>query len=641
MKFFQSIAVFLSATLMVASSYMLMGGTLDSFLDDLRADGAISARQHKVMTVVYLKNVDLTFNQHQVVNNIFIPLGDELRSYIEGEERSHRLSDNTATYLRNLFNLEAPPGVGPDGGPDPILLGPSYTANGIVTKGGHINVQNENSDATIRDFISNGIWGYETGRREYALQCSSDGFRIIDVTNTPFIVQFIPMTGGIIWRDVETHTDPATKVTYAYVGAQGSGGTLWVVNLSELSGTTAHGPNSDPIPSDHYKDIGFEDFSHTLSVSNGLLFLNSGGFNGCQIFDLMVEDPMIPFFLSSTKGNQRDCHDSFSRMVNGRLLLFAADGYTSRVRIHDITDIRSKKAPVLLGETEKSDGTYAHSVALTDDSKYMYTFDEFDNYDIAVYDISNVRNPVQIRTFQWKGEESEGNSIIHNGFVRGNFLLTAYYQAGFRVFDITNPTEPVEVGNYETYRDPEGSGVLEPPINKNYQGAWNLYSGLSSGKILVSDMQTGTFVLTLPSLGAPEIPASLSGSLGPCGRSRRSSKTRPTLKWDRPSEAAAPEAATSYLIYRSNNLRQPYVMIDEISSAERTYRDSAELFPDTYYYTVTAKNSEAESNAPDHVEIEKSTSECKTTRRKRRRRRRRRPVPSRPIGSRNRTPELT
>jgi hypothetical protein len=213
MKVFKSIAVFLSATLTLASSYMLMGGTLDTFLDDLLADGAISESQYNVITGVYLKHADLHFTQHQVVDNIFIPLRDELRSFIDGEVRVQRLSKNTATYLLNLFNFKAAPEDGPEGGPGLLSRSPSYSSNGIVTKGGHINVKDKQSGAG--DFINNGIWGYETDGREYALQCSSDGFRIIDVTNTrPFIVQFIRMGGGRIWRDVETHFDPVSKTTY-------------------------------------------------------------------------------------------------------------------------------------------------------------------------------------------------------------------------------------------------------------------------------------------------------------------------------------------------------------------------------------------------------------------------------------------
>ena len=57
----------------------------------------------------------------------------------------------------------------------------------------------------------------------------------------------------------------------AYVAAQ-SGGNLWVVKLSNLSGTYAHGPDSNPLSAnDDYIDRGKTNLGHTLSIGNGLL----------------------------------------------------------------------------------------------------------------------------------------------------------------------------------------------------------------------------------------------------------------------------------------------------------------------------------------------------------------------------------
>ena len=50
--------------------------------------------------------------------------------------------------------------------------------------------------------IYNGIWGYQKGICEYALQCNSIGLNIIDVTDKPasgenyHVIQTITMTGG-------------------------------------------------------------------------------------------------------------------------------------------------------------------------------------------------------------------------------------------------------------------------------------------------------------------------------------------------------------------------------------------------------------------------------------------------------------
>lgn len=56
------------------------------------------------------------------------------------------------------------------------------------------------------------------------------------------------MPGGNPWRDVETHIDPGTGKTFAYVGGQ-QNADLFVIDLSTLSKSSAHEVDSDPIPS--------------------------------------------------------------------------------------------------------------------------------------------------------------------------------------------------------------------------------------------------------------------------------------------------------------------------------------------------------------------------------------------------------
>ena len=55
------------------------------------------------------------------------------------------------------------------------------------------------------------------------------------------------------------------------------------------------------------------------------------------------------------------------------------------------------------------------------------------------------------------------------------------------VIDVSDPTAPFEIAHYDTYL-PGGYG---------YKGAWNVYPYFASGKIIVSDLQSGLIVLTL------------------------------------------------------------------------------------------------------------------------------------------------
>ena len=214
-------------------------------------------------------------------------------------------------------------------------------------------------DNSTTGMLYNGIWGYATGAREYALQCNSTGLHIIDVTDplAPYRVQFINMSGGLnppkgrIWRDVDIYTDPVSGKTYAYIGAQ-SNGDLWIVDLSFLSGSTAHGANSNPIPAAAIANRGRTNYGHTVSVHDGLglLFMNTannGSTLGCQIFDLR-QDPFNPPVIASWSGSGHDCHDSFAQAdvpgAGGKDLLYVADGYATRYRVVDISSVRYQAA---------------------------------------------------------------------------------------------------------------------------------------------------------------------------------------------------------------------------------------------------------------------------------------------------------
>ena len=206
-------------------------------------------------------------------------------------------------------------------------------------------------------------------------------------------------------------------------------------------------------------DLGRTNWTHTLQVTDGFLFVNSAGSSlGCRIFDVQANPANPPLLARSWSGSGRDCHDSFTRDN----ILYSADGYSTRWRIVDITGIRGGSTPTLLGQTAVKSGMYAHNNWLSDDSQYIYAFEESNIEDINVFDVSDPANPVNVETFQWSGDAT-GNSIVHNGQVKGDLLHVAYYEAGFRVFDISDPANPVEVGMYETWRDPTATEHLTNP----------------------------------------------------------------------------------------------------------------------------------------------------------------------------------
>ena len=526
---------------------------------------------------------------------------DKLAQYLESLAKRGEISAATHIYLQTVLRA----GVPEEG--SPAAAAPAtYSGNGNVTLLGQLNprapfTSHSDNPSTGQSYL--GIWGYASAGREYALLTHSQGLSITEVTDPANLVeiQFIPSAGGRIQRDIDTYLDPVSGKTYAYFGGQ-EGANLYSIDLSYLPGT---------IPASGIVDLGRTNWTHTLQVADGLLFVNSAESSlGCQIFDAQANPANPPLLAQSWSGSDRDCHDSFTRDN----ILYSADGYSTRWRIVDIAGIRGGSAPTLLGETAMKSGVYAHSSGLSDDSQYMYSFEEFNIEDINVFDVSDPANPVNVETFQWSGDAT-GNSPVHNGQVKGNLLHVAYYEAGFRVFDISDPANPVEVGMYETWRDPDGDGTFNKSITGIENGAWNVYTDLPSGYVLVSDTRSGLFVFQVispppspPPPPPPDPPSPPPRPPGGGGAPRTSAPGPPrslaavggngevVLTWDAPaSDGGSTITDYEYRIDRRN----PWT---SIGSTLTTHTLTGLVNGTAYVFEVRAVNAAGKSFASNRAE---------------------------------------
>lgn len=75
----------------------------------------------------------------------------------------------------------------------------------------------------------------------------------------------------------------------------------------------------------------------------------------------------------------------------------------------------------------------------------------------------------------------------HNLYVRGNFMFQSNYVAGLRVIDISDPTNPREVGYFDTV--PWGENAA------GFAGSWSNYPYFRSGTIVFTSMREGLFVV--------------------------------------------------------------------------------------------------------------------------------------------------
>jgi choice-of-anchor B domain-containing protein len=163
-----------------------------------------------------------------------------------------------------------------------------------------------------------------------------------------------------------------------------------------------------------------------------------------------------------------------------------------------------------------SPSNYNHSSFLSDDGQTLFFTEEVPaGRPVITLDVSNPLSVAMLNSFY-----SHTGATPHNPYIRDNLLYVAYYQDGLQVYDVSDPQNVTPVGYFDTFPF-DTTGYLSP----DYQGAWGAYPFLPSGHVLVSDMQSGLFVLDADSitglhpLPAPGAACALSVRYGP-GRVR-------------------------------------------------------------------------------------------------------------------------
>ena len=307
----------------------------------------------------------------------------------------------------------------------------------------------------------NDIWGYvDQNGTEYALLGTQHGTSIINLSNPSSPVQsaFIPGPSST-WRDIKVHSH------YAYIVTEGTGtgNGLQIVDLSQL-------PNSATLVN---TITTWFSRAHNIFIDNGYAFvIGTNGGGGMHILDLA--NPVNPVRTAYyTQSNY--IHDVY--VWNDTVVAAAESTY-------DLIDITNKSNPQLISSSAALPGIYAHSGWMTEDKRYFIGTEEFDVRDITVWDLQN-RTSWDLVVSSWHMSGGSGNDPVHNLFIKGNYAHISYYKHGYVVLDISDPTNPFLAGQYDTY--PSNTGT--------YNGAWGCYPYLPSGITLISDMQTGLYVL--------------------------------------------------------------------------------------------------------------------------------------------------
>jgi choice-of-anchor B domain-containing protein len=308
------------------------------------------------------------------------------------------------------------------------------------------------------------IWGYvdpDTGREYALLTARNDGLYVIDVTDDQ------PVEVGYI-QGFSDSKDIKTYGSYAYLVNEYA--PIQIIDLSDPT---------NPVQVNTLDTGGDDGGSHNILVEGDYLYVVGGRSpGGLRIYDLA--NPVVPDSVGAVAGTDGETYYHDVEVRNDTVYAAAIENQGV-----DIIDISDRTNPSLISTFTYAASSYmgAHNVCSTDDGAYIFVGDEIGSEPhTRVFDVRDPQNVEQVADIIVNPD-----APVHNCYVKDDLLYIAHYSEGVRVFDVTDPEEPVAAAVYDTYLGPENGFV----------GNWTVYPFLPSGKIIASDMQSGLFVLRL------------------------------------------------------------------------------------------------------------------------------------------------
>jgi len=329
-----------------------------------------------------------------------------------------------------------------------LVVSSAFGAHGDITLVGQ-----------LKPFSSNNftqIWGFVRDGHNYAVIGDWDsGPVIIDVTDpsTPFVRKVITGT-GVFGFDVKVWGNYIYTCEGRFGMPNASSRAIDITNMDS------------PVISPAFINV------HAFAVHpDGYLFAE---IPGLRIFDLNA-DPTPANYLWYD-GDLNNGHDSTVDVEHDRLYDF--HGYAG-TKVWNISNVA---APVLLKTITDPTITYHHSGDATEDGRYLFLCDELatgGTKDATVWDLSTTP-PTKVGIGL-----HDPTATIHNLYIIGNFAFVSHYTAGFRVYDVSNPLNPVLLDTYDTAPALTGDG---------YDGCYGVYPWGPGGIVYVSDSANGLFL---------------------------------------------------------------------------------------------------------------------------------------------------
>lgn|GEM_PF-2502070 len=318
-----------------------------------------------------------------------------------------------------------------------------------------------------------GCWGYvDSVGNEYALICATDGLEIWNVNN-PNSPQKIRKVFSDGLNGFSADLKQVRPYKNYVIAVNQNGGprraALQVIDISNpiLARTVAVWP--DTFPAGQTLPNG----AHTIHIEGDSAYL---GMNGAadEWYVIDISNPESLVFKTKYMTFAPGCgnfgvqsHDSYVKNDTGYIAFLGA-GFS-------IVVLGEKPVPKQIADVCYPEAV-THNCWPTEDHQYLFTTDETPGGHLRVWDIRNPTSPVQVGEWMPPGIPS----IIHNVQVKGDFLYASYYADGVVILDIEDPTQPVEVGHYDV--------AFEAPPGANFAGCWDFFPYFPSGTLLASNL---------------------------------------------------------------------------------------------------------------------------------------------------------
>ena len=345
-----------------------------------------------------------------------------------------------------------------------------------------------------------GMWGWTDSQsgREFALIGRVNGTSFVEVTDpaNPRYLGDLPMTAGAHasnWREIKTYRH------FAYIVSDGAGEHgMQIFDLNQLK--TVRGAPVTFKETAHYDRV---HSAHNVLINeeSGFAYLVGGSDGGetCggAYHIVSLQDPVNPVFVRCFGDTQTGragtgySHDALCVMYRGPDEQYRGHEIClgSNETALSITDLTDKQQPRIVSRATYPNVAYAHQGWLSEDQRYFFMDDELDEVGgtvaktrTLVWDLNDLDDPVLAKEFLGTTSATD-----HNLYVRGNRMYQSNYVAGLRVIDVSDPTNPKEVGYFDTV--PYGENV------PGFGGTWSNYPYFKNGVVAVSSRREGLFLV--------------------------------------------------------------------------------------------------------------------------------------------------